>query len=42
MNGKLEDLGVDGRVILEYILKQNGRVSIGFDIQRTVHCEIFL
>jgi hypothetical protein len=30
MKGKLEDLGVDGRIILECILKRNGRVLIGF------------
>jgi len=42
MKGQLEDLGVDGRIILDCILKQNGRVLIGFDIQRTVHRDIFL
>jgi hypothetical protein len=28
--GKLEDLGVDGRIILECILKRSGRLLIGF------------
>jgi hypothetical protein len=30
MKGKLEDIGVDGRIILECILKRNRRVLIGF------------
>jgi hypothetical protein len=30
MKGKLKDLGVNGRIILECILKRNGRVLIGF------------
>jgi hypothetical protein len=30
MKGQLEDLGVDGRIILESILKRNGKVLIGF------------
>jgi hypothetical protein len=30
MKVKLEDLGVYGRIILESILKRNGRVLIGF------------
>jgi hypothetical protein len=30
MKGKLEDLGVDGRIILECVLKRNGKVLIGF------------
>jgi hypothetical protein len=30
MKGKLEDLGLDGRYILEYILKRNERALIGF------------
>jgi len=42
MNGKLEDQGLDGRIVLDCILKRNGRVLIGFDIQRTVDRDIFL